>query len=98
MGGASYYIGMYRRNEELDDKVVIAKLRQRVLQLEKELVLARQHTVCYGIGPVTIALHRIPHRLMQGVWLMKGAWLLYHLLLVIRNFVIKFYTISCIRR
>ena len=36
-----------RRNEELDDKVVIQKLKQRVTQLERELAsaTARQCTV-----------------------------------------------------
>ena len=33
-----------RRNEELDDKVVIQKLKQRVMQLERELATVTERT------------------------------------------------------
>ena len=40
--------GAHRRNEELDDKIVIKKLKQRIAELEKEVSQLSQQAVSGG--------------------------------------------------
>ena len=51
-------IAIIRRNEELDDKVVIRKLKKRVAELEAEILSFKDHNQCPDNVPLSLSPER----------------------------------------